>query len=81
MLTAHGRAMTGDEMRAWRQRHGLTQAQAADVLGVTPECVAGWERGRFAVGAGAGRLCDCWDVMRPEQQRRVLKRWSAPPSE
>lgn len=54
----------------------MTQAEAGQVLGVTAACVAGWERGRFAVGVAAARLCDCWDVMRPEQKRRVLKRWA-----
>jgi len=33
-------------LKAWRQRHQLTQRQLAALLGVTPMCVAFWEWGR-----------------------------------
>ncbi len=35
--------MTPEEMRAWRERLGLTQEAAGDVLGVTSRAVAKWE--------------------------------------
>ncbi|MBW1992464.1 MAG: helix-turn-helix transcriptional regulator [Deltaproteobacteria bacterium] len=33
-------------LKAWRQRHRLTQRQLAAFLGVTPMCVAFWEWGK-----------------------------------
>jgi transcriptional regulator with XRE-family HTH domain len=35
--------MNGEEFRAWRQRLGLTQLQAASRLGVTQRTIAAWE--------------------------------------
>jgi transcriptional regulator with XRE-family HTH domain len=37
--------MTPDEIRAWRQRLGLTQARAAESLGVSPRYVEMLEAG------------------------------------
>ena len=45
------------------------------VIGVSRECVSRWENGRFAVGATVIRLCDCWDVARPEQRKQLYSRW------
>jgi len=33
-------------LKAWRQRHRLTQKELAKLLGVTPMCVAFWEWGK-----------------------------------
>ena len=66
--------MTGDEFRAWRERHRLTQDQAATITGVSRECVSRWEHGRFAVGATVARLCQAWDRMKPEQ-RKAFYAW------
>lgn len=67
--------MTGDELRAWRERHRMTQAQAARVLGVSIEGVSGWERAVFRISPATARLCDAWDVMRPEQRKQLFERW------
>lgn len=44
-------AHNGDavQIRAWRQRHGWTQEQAAEVLGVTKDAFRYWEYGRRSV--------------------------------
>ena len=39
------RRMTGEELRAWRLRHGLTQAELAWLLGVSQSAVGKWETG------------------------------------
>ena len=36
--------LTPAELREWRERHGLTQAEAGDVLGVAENTVYRWER-------------------------------------
>jgi DNA-binding transcriptional regulator YiaG len=48
--------MTGDEVRAARQRLGLTQAQFAERLGVARMTVVRWENGWMAVGSTAAVL-------------------------
>jgi transcriptional regulator with XRE-family HTH domain len=35
-----------DKLKAWRKRLDITQAQAADVLGVSKRTYEGWEIGR-----------------------------------
>ncbi|HLZ26980.1 MAG TPA: LuxR C-terminal-related transcriptional regulator [Chloroflexota bacterium] len=44
------RALSGAELRGWRQALGLTQAQLADRLGVSATVIARWERGQRRVG-------------------------------
>ncbi len=34
-----------DQLRSVREKRGLTQAQVADVLGVSPPRISEWERG------------------------------------
>jgi transcriptional regulator with XRE-family HTH domain len=41
--------MSGQALRAWRKRLGLTQAQAGEILGVTPRAVAKWEAGQAPI--------------------------------
>jgi DNA-binding XRE family transcriptional regulator len=38
-------SVTGGEFRRWRKAWKLTQAQAADALGITRETVGNWEKG------------------------------------
>lgn len=72
--------MTGDEMKAWRERHRMTQAQAAQVLGASVDGVSGWERAVFRISPATARLCDAWDVMRPEQRKQLFERWGLKPA-
>ena len=37
--------MKGEDLKQWRQRHGLTQQQLADEVGVTWVTIARWEAG------------------------------------
>ncbi len=41
--------MDGEDLRDWRQRHGLTQAALARELGTTASSVCHWELGQFPV--------------------------------
>ena len=36
---------TGSDFRKWRGEHDLTQAQAADLIGLTIHTVQSWEQG------------------------------------
>ncbi|MGQ9370400.1 helix-turn-helix domain-containing protein [Azospirillum sp. ST 5-10] len=65
--------MTGDEFRRWRDRHRMTQAQAAALHAVTERTVRTWETA--APDHRAAVLCAAWDLMRPEQRKRLFA-WS-----
>jgi transcriptional regulator with XRE-family HTH domain len=39
------RMARGNDVREFRERHGLTQRRLADLLGVDPMTVSAWERG------------------------------------
>jgi transcriptional regulator with XRE-family HTH domain len=41
--------MRPEELRAWRQRVGVTQAEAAEVAGVSVNTWARWERGALGI--------------------------------
>lgn len=41
--------MTKDELRAWREARGLTQAQLGEALGYSRQSVIAWEKGRAAI--------------------------------
>jgi transcriptional regulator with XRE-family HTH domain len=41
--------MTGDDFKAWRKRLGLTQAEAAAILGITRQGLQKRESGMFAI--------------------------------
>ena len=43
-----GRKWTRDEIIAWRQRLGLSQADFASRLGVRQQTVSEWETGKYA---------------------------------
>jgi DNA-binding transcriptional regulator YiaG len=50
-----GRMMQGEDVREWRARHGLTQYELAELLGVRSVQVSRWERG---ANRPAGRLLE-----------------------
>jgi transcriptional regulator with XRE-family HTH domain len=41
--------MNRTELKAWRNRLGLTQRQAAEMLGVSALTLSAWEIGRFRI--------------------------------
>ena len=41
--------MSGMELKAWRKRLGLTQREAAAMLGVSAFTLSAWEIGRFRI--------------------------------
>jgi transcriptional regulator with XRE-family HTH domain len=47
--------MRGEDVREWRMRHGLTQHELAEMLGVRSVQVSRWERN---ANHPAGRLLD-----------------------
>ena len=38
--------ITGEHLRSYRKKYGLTQAELAETLGVTKESISEWERNR-----------------------------------
>ena len=40
------RRLSGEELRAWRKKHGLTQAELAWLLYVSRDAVSNWETER-----------------------------------
>lgn len=55
--------MTGESMRAWRRRHGLTQAQAAECLGLQPVTISQYERGVRRLPNTVALLCATYDCL------------------
>ena len=41
--------LNGKALRTWRKSRGLSREQLATLLGVAPETVKGWERGKVAI--------------------------------
>ena len=48
--------MNGKELRTIRDKHGWTQVQLAEKLGVTPNTVARWERDEVGIREPMARL-------------------------
>ena len=44
--------MTGADLRAWRERHGMTQVQLAAAIGVPQATVSRWESGTHPIRHG-----------------------------
>ena len=55
-MTNHSMSATLYEFIAWRKSHGLTQAQAGEVFGVSLSTVSKWEAGQRTLGGSAGVL-------------------------
>lgn len=49
--------MTASWFREWRRRMGMTQAEAARTLGVSPDLVGSIEQGRRVLRQPLERLC------------------------
>lgn len=62
--------MTGAQVRAARERLGLTQRELADRVGVAPNTVACWERDVKPVGKTAGILIRLLANQAPKRRRR-----------
>lgn len=46
------------DVRAWRERLGLTRKEAAEALGVSDRAVRAWEHGDYAPGKPVVRLME-----------------------
>jgi len=51
--------MTPKQLKKWRQDQGLTQVQAAKLLGVDQSQVARWEQGSRRIPRWADKLIEC----------------------
>ena len=52
-----GDPMTGEEFKAWRKRLGMTQARAAEVLGITLRGIQKREAGQSPINREADMAC------------------------
>ena len=43
------RRMSGEELRAWRIKHDLSQAELAELLGVKQSAISRWETGKHSI--------------------------------
>ena len=48
---AYTPSMSKHDLKVWRVRHGLTQAELAEAIGVARITLQGWERGRSPLPA------------------------------
>lgn len=55
-LRKHAGLLTPDEIRAFRESHGLTQQQLEKLLGTGPKTVVRWERGTVCQSRAADQL-------------------------
>ncbi|QMV33234.1 hypothetical protein 23F_00074 [Ralstonia phage Gerry] len=74
--------MTGFGLREWRRQHGLTQARAAECLGIQAVTVSQYERGVRRVPNTVALLCGAYNVFAhvgssTEQTLTVLEHESA----
>ncbi|MGA0525079.1 helix-turn-helix domain-containing protein [Escherichia coli] len=74
--------MTGPDLRQWRRRHGLTQARAAECLGLQAVTVSQYERGVRRVPNVFALLCGAYNYITDmgystEQTLTVLEHESA----
>ncbi len=65
-LEQDGLPVTPDAFRRWRQRAGLTQAQAARALGVNPRMYQHYEAGTSFIPRTVALACKGFDALRRE---------------
>ena len=63
--------MTGEEVRAARQKLGLTQVEFAERVGVARNTVVRWEAGMLTVGSTAAILIRLLAQQAPKGRGRV----------
>jgi len=63
---------TGKQFRAWRQRMGWLQSEAADRLGVSIYAVRQWEQGTRSISPMVSRFCDL--IEKTEKRKMVVIR-------
>lgn len=61
--------MTPDDIRAARERLGLTQAEAAEKLGVAENTWARWERGELGIHPARARELERLAKSKPPARR------------
>lgn len=66
-LSATPQGWTKEEIIAWRHRIGMTQAAAAEVLGVHLHAYKKWEYGDRRVSATVRRLAEVIERSRPDK--------------
>lgn len=64
--------MTPESYRIFRKRLGLTQADAAALIGVTPHAIANWERGRRALPDYAVNMLELAEALNDQQLETLL---------
>lgn len=73
---------TPEDLKAWRQRLGLTQQAAAAALHVSFDALRQWEYGRRAIPATAGRLAEILEKypaqIRDADGRRIRRKPAGP---
>lgn len=62
-----------DSVKQFRARHGLSQSQAAALLGVSARGLEKWEHGSRAVPGPVLRLIAAYDVMSETQKKKWEK--------
>ena len=60
--------MTGDEVQRLRKQLGKTQVELGELLGVSGNSIARWERGEMGVRESAARLLRLLAQQRPKRR-------------
>jgi len=73
--------MKPDELETWREKHNLTQAELAAMLGVTNVCISRWESGKRKIPAFLHITLKCLKVkkggvskLRGTKKKKEVKR-------
>jgi transcriptional regulator with XRE-family HTH domain len=61
--------MQGEELKNIRKRLKLTQGQLAELVGVTPNTVARWERGEMEMREPTARLIQSIHVAKKKRRK------------
>lgn len=61
--------MKPEDLKAWRERHGLSQTELAGMLGITKPCISQWESGVRKIPAFLHITLKCLKVKRGGEQK------------